>query len=387
MNECQLHGEPTFFTRLKQAFIENSSQLLSLGQYLIIALLAGFLFNKLHVPVGWLLGPMAAGIVCAAIEGRSQTLSPMLVLVSRAVLGLVAASRFSPDTLEMAVTYALPLMFCIPIAAGLSLLNGYLLWRWSGIERATSFLGCIPGASFGIIAMSEEMGADALAVALLQYIRVLLVVAIVPAIATYLFPHLSIPPEAAVSLPLPHAPSLSPWLNLSILALCCPLGMGVGNWLRLPSSAFLGAFFVGLAAFWSLPEALYIPQWLFIAGLLVVGLSIGLRFDWLTARKLLKAALIDVGLVLILILSCAGIAYGFHHFARVDTMTAILGFTPGGIEAMVATTIQLGGDTGLVLAMQMTRMFFILFLSPWLIGLWLKPELSGEDSTEQPTRI
>jgi uncharacterized membrane protein AbrB (regulator of aidB expression) len=33
---------------------------------------------------------------------------------------------------------------------------------------------------------------------------------------------------------------------------------------------------------------------------------------------------------------------------------------------MTATAIEIGGNTGLVVAMQMTRMFLILLLSPWL---------------------
>jgi hypothetical protein len=49
----------------------------------------------------------------------------------------------------------------------------------------------------------------------------------------------------------------------------------------------------------------------------------------------------------------------------VDLATSILGSTPGGITPIMAMTIQLGGDSGLVLAMQMTRMLLILLVSPW----------------------
>ncbi|MBD2576547.1 AbrB family transcriptional regulator [Oscillatoria sp. FACHB-1406] len=378
MNECQWGGKPTVLADLLQILLAKLPKLANLGQFLIIALLAGFLFDKFHIPVSWLLGPMAAGVLCAIFSGRAQTLTPKLVILSRSILGLMAASRFSPDTAHQAVTYALPLLFCIPLAASFSLINGYLLWRWSGIDRITSFLGCIPGASAGIIAMSEDLGADALAVSMLQYIRVLMVVAIIPAIATFYIPHLT-PTNVTAPLPLPHVSSFSPWFNLSLLALGCQLGIVLGNSLRLPSAAFLGSFFIGLPAFWNLPHSLYIPHWLFLTALLIVGLSIGLRFDRPTAQQLFKAVLIDVGLVLVMIVSCLGIAYGFHQVARVDIVSAILSFTPGGIEAMLATTLQLGGDTGLVLAIQMTRMFLILFLTPWLIGLWLKPKTADNE--------
>ncbi|MDY7012407.1 MAG: AbrB family transcriptional regulator [Cyanobacteriota bacterium] len=367
MNESQGQGEYNFWTHLLRL-----PDLQNLALAIALAFLAGLLLDTLHVPAGWLLGPLVAGIFCAVFQGGSPTLPPILILTSRSVLGLVAASRFSLETLQAVATYALPLLLCIPLAASLSLVNGYLLARWAGLDRATSFLGCIPGASTGIIAMSEEVGADALAVALLQYIRMLLVIAIVPAIATFLFPHATLASTLAAPA-LAQPPSLPPWIDIPVLALCCPVGTRVGQWLRLPSSSFLGAFFVGIVLFWSVPRVV-IPDWLFAAGLLVVGLSIGLNFDWHTTRKLFKAALIDIGLVLGLIFGCLGIAYGFHWVAQIDLITAILGLTPGGLEAMLATVIQLGGDTGVVLALQMTRMFLILFLSPWLISLWFQPK-------------
>ena len=41
-------------------------------------------------------------------------------------------------------------------------------------------------------------------------------------------------------------------------------------------------------------------------------------------------------------------------------MTAILGLAPGGLEAMIATATQLGGDPGTILAIGLTRQMLIL---------------------------
>jgi uncharacterized membrane protein AbrB (regulator of aidB expression) len=96
----------------------------------------------------------------------------------------------------------------------------------------------------------------------------------------------------------------------------------------------------------------------------------------------LKAVLIEIGLVISLILFCLGIAYGFHQFTQVDLVTAVLGLTPGGLEAMIATVVQLGGDTSLVLAIQLTRMLMILLIAPWLTAFVLKQEKRSEDFSE-----
>jgi len=349
---------------------------------LAIAMVVGISFSWLHVPVGWLLAPMLVGIAYAIIQGSRQPLPPAFKMVGQVIIGIFTATRFSPETLSVATTYALPLLLCVFTTGSLSMFNGYLLSRWAGIDRTTAFLGFIPGAASSIVAMSEEMGADALTVALIQYVRVLLVVLLLPTTASLLFP---VNPGTQVAAPVAmtnNLPSLPIILNLLVLAVCGVLGVWGGRRLRLPSSGFLGPFIVGLVTFWILPYQLQVPQFLFCAGLLLVGLSIGVQFDWQIAQKLLKAVLIEVGLVILLILSCLAVGYEFHLVTHVDTITAVLGFTPGGIEAMIATVMQLGGDTGLVLAMQLTRMLSILLIAPWLVAVLVKNVKRSEGESE-----
>lgn len=291
--------------------------------------------------------------------------------MGQVVIALVTAGRFSPETLKLASHYILPLMLSVIITGGLSFFNGYLLSRWTSLDRATGFLGSIPGAGPAIVAMSEEMGADAVAVALIQYIRILMVAAIIPSIVVFFFPAVShpIPVSSLVTANNPTLPSI---LNLLVLCLCGALGVIFGTKIGLPSASFLGPFLTGLAAFWVLPYRLYIPEPLFTLGLMFIGLSIGLKFDRQASLKLIKAICLEIILVLGLILACFGVGYAFHLLTNVDTTTAILGSTPGGLSAIIATTIQIGGDSGLVLAMQMIRMLLILFLSPFLASYWLK---------------
>jgi len=253
-------------------------------------------------------------------------------------LALVAASRFSVETIGFAATYALPLMLCIALASALSLMNGYLLWRWADLDRSTAFLSSIPGASFGMVAMSEEMGADAMAVTVLQYLRVLLVATLVPNLATLLFQTEGAELARSLLVASPTTP-----LVLALIPVWMVSGIMIGQKLRLPAGSFLGTLLVALGTFWLLPQPVTIPTPLFLLGLLVVGLSIGLRFHRSALQTLAKAVLVDTGLILVLILCCLGMAYGFHGLTHISTMTALLGFTPGGLAAMMATVMELGG--------------------------------------------
>ena len=360
-------------THWRQELSQTLPQLAHLLPLFMLAVGVGYLFNWLQVPVAWLIGPMVAGIIYAVFQGKPQPLPPIFFIVGQAIVAISTATGFSLNTIGLMGTYAFPLMLCILVTGGMSILNGYFLGRWGGIDRATGFLSCVPGASYSLIAMSEEMGADAIAVALLQYLRILLVALIVPALVGFWFAG-DVAIGSVVSTSLDTSPALPMFYNLAILGGCAALGIVFGEKLRLPSALFLGPFLVSLIVFWTVPYSIKMPPLLFTIGLLFVGFSVGLKFDWQNAKKLWRAVLIEIVLVLILILFCLGAGYIFHQITQVDTMTAILGSTPGGITAMIATVIQLGGDAGIVLAMQMTRMLLILLISPWFANVLIKSQ-------------
>lgn len=334
---------------------------------LAFAAACGWLLDSLHIPVAWLLGPMLAGILVAARSGRPEPMHPGYQAAGQAVIGLFVGIAFPLATLREAMQFAPPLLLAVAITGGLSLLNGHLLARWTGIDPATGFLGSLPGAAPSMVAMSDELGADPVVVAILQYIRLMLVVAIAPLAAGALFPA---QPAAAGEAALQSLPAAPPLLNLLLLALAGGAGALAGRQLGLPSPTFLGAFLAALPVSWLLPYRLVMPEPLFDLGLLLVGFSTGVRFDMPMARRLGRMVLVEVLLVIALIGLCLGVGYLFHLLSGVDVVTAVLGSTPGGTDVMVATSFQLGGDPGLVLAMQMTRWFLVLLAGPWMAG-WL----------------
>lgn len=348
---------------------------------LLLAAAFGWLLDSLHVPVAWLLGPMVAGILIVARTGRPEPIHPSYQAFGQAVLGLFVGIAFPLATLQAAMQYALPLLLAVTITGGLSLLNGHLLSRWTGIDPATGFLGSLPGAAPSMVAMSDELGADPVAVAILQYVRLMLVVAIAPLAVGALFPAQAAAGPEAAARALPAAPVA---LSLLLLAAAGAAGVTVGRWLRLPSPTFLGSFLAVLPVSWLLPYSLVMPEPVFDLGMLLVGFSIGVRFDMPMVRRLGKMVLVEVVLVIGLIGLCLGVGYLFHLLSGVDTVTAVLGSTPGGTDVMVASSLQLGADAGLVLAMQMTRWFLVLLAGPWVAGRLGKRRERTEWATPEP---
>ena len=334
------------------------------------AAVTAYLAGVVKVPVAWLLGPMIFGVAAAAWAGKPRPIHPNYQSVGQVIIGLSTGAGFTLATAKLAAQHFVPLVGVVVITVALSLLNGYLLWRWAGLDRATGFIGSLPGAASAMVAASDDLGADPIAVAVLQYMRLILVLFVAPFAVHMLFPRGNAEAVAATviqSLPAAH------WaMNAAAMALCGVVGSYVGRWLKLPSPLFMGPLFVALALAWSTPYLWNVPGWIFKVGMLFSGLSIGLRFNVPGARRLGRVAILEMAMVLVLIGLCLVVGWGFHLVAGVDTLTAVLGSTPGGFEAMVASAAELGGDPGMVVAMQMTRIFLILLTGPWLATTLLK---------------
>ncbi|MHB0936329.1 MAG: AbrB family transcriptional regulator [Armatimonadota bacterium] len=333
----------------------------ALAGLLAVAAGAGWGFDRLHVPVAWLLGPMAVGILWAALAG-ARPLPKLYAGVGQAVIGVGIGLTVTLATLKSAFPVALPLLLLVVLTGAMSLVNGRLLARWARVDAATGFFGSLPGAAGSLAAISDGLGLDGVLVAVLQYVRLLLVVSLAPVLVSLCVPggahHASLPsatPPATLSL-----------LPAVIMLGCAVAGAPLGKALRFPAPFFLGPFLLAIAACWLLPLPLSMPAPAMSAALLLVGISIGVRFDTGQLRHYGKAVTIQVGLVLAQIALCLGLGLLFHYLTGVNLLTAMLGATPGGMEVMVLTAARQGGDPGLVLAMQMARWLMVILAGPWV---------------------
>ncbi len=346
---------------------------------LALAVLLGLFLSYWQFPGAWLIGPMLVGVTYSMYQRKTYAFPPILYIGGKGVIAMGIATRFEPETLATVYHYAIPLVCCVAITSGLSILNGYWLWRWTDLDRTTSLLASVPGAAPSIIAMAEEMGANAVIVSLFHSLRVFLITLLVPAIAD----RLAAQADTVTTLTLSENSLVTRggWAivaNFALLIICCALGEWLGKKLAFPSASFLATVIVGIIVFWNLPAPLVVPYWLFAMALLAMGLTVGLQFNLQKISQLMKAALIEVVLIFGLIFACLLIGYGFHRFTQVDVVTSVLGSTPGAIDAIVGIVLDVGGDAGLVFSMQITRLLLLILISSLLGGLWRRNQT--EDS-------
>jgi membrane AbrB-like protein len=110
--------------------------------------------------------------------------------------------------------------------------------------------------------------------------------------------------------------------------------------------------------------AITLPPWLLAASYLLVGWSIGLRFNRPILRHAARALPRVVASILVLILLCGLLALALNRFAGIDPLTAYLATSPGGADSVAIIAASAKVDMPFVMAMQTMRFILVMLLGP-----------------------
>jgi membrane AbrB-like protein len=248
----------------------------------------------------------------------------------------------------------------------LSLVAGLLLQLQRGISPVTGAFAMIAGGASGIIVMARELGADQRMVAVLQYLRVLLIVVLMPVVATTLYGASSgsggAPDTAAPGWP----------VGLVFTAGCAVAGLLVGRLVPFPAVSMLGPMVVAAVVdLTGLGSGAQVPDLVQSAAFLVIGLQVGVSFTRDSLRTIGRALPLALGTILALIVACAGLGAVLARATGTSALDGYLATTPGGLYAVLATATDSGANATFVLAVQVLRLFVMLLSAP-LIARWLR---------------
>jgi uncharacterized protein len=105
------------------------------------------------------------------------------------VIGTALGAGFSPATLLTLPKHFSIFAFAVVFILLTSLFNGWLLTRRTRLDVATAFLGTMPGGAGEMAAMSESLRADSRLVVIMQYTRLLLILASLALVTPFLSHH------------------------------------------------------------------------------------------------------------------------------------------------------------------------------------------------------
>lgn len=314
------------------------------------------------LPMPWLTGSLAASALAVALASgffpADYVFPQRLRLFFVGVIGAMIGARVAPELLShlsaLGVTLSAVALFVLVAQVG----NYVLFRRLGGYDRPTAWFSGSPGGLIEAVSMGETAGADLRVLTLLQFLRIISVVTILPfALSLY---H-GTPVGSAAGLSLGQGVWGAPDLGL-ILAFV-GAGLGIGRALHLPAAPLTGPLLV--AAAWGMagPVPLASPGWLAALAQMVMGVSLGTRFFGVNARLLLRAVGMSVSSVGFMLAIGAAFALGVHHLTGLDFELMFISLAPGGVTEMSLVALSLSANPAIVTLHHLVRIAVtVLFL-------------------------
>ena len=335
----------------------------------VVALTAvlGAGLEVLGVPSGVLFAGLVVG-VAAALTGLTGT-SPRgpraiprsAALAAQAVLGVLIGTLVQPSTLTGLAADWLPVLVITVLTLAVSVGAGLLLGRHRDVDLLTGCFALTAGGASGLVAIAGELHADQRLVAVVQYLRVLMITATLPLVL------LLTGVDTGASGSAPGGGGAPWWAGLVLVAVVGPLGTVLGQVSRVPAGSLLGPLVLAAAVgALGLSAGAQVPAALVQVSYGVIGLQAGVSFTRETVvvlRRVLPTALL---LIVAVIVACAGLGVLLSALTGAGALDGYLATTPGGIYAVLAASLSSGSDVTFVLAVQVLRLLVMLLAAPAL---------------------
>jgi len=334
---------------------------------LTVAVLVSLAFSLVGVPSPALFGALVAGLGRALVRPSRLKVPARVGAAAQAVIGVSIGVLVQTDTLQTVAEHWLAVLLATVGTLVVSLAAGQLMRLHPEISAVTGAFSLIAGGAAGVTAMARDLGADERVVAVLQYLRVLLVLVAMPVVATAVY-------GASAAGGSTTADAGPGWpAGVLFTVVCGVAGVALGRLVRLPVGVLLGP--MAVAAVLDLTGTsggATVPELVASAAFLALGLQVGVTFTRDSLRLVGRALPLAVVLILGVVLACAGLGAALAATAGVTPLEGYLATTPGGLYAVLATATGSGVDATFVLAVQVLRLFVMLFSAP-LLARALRP--------------
>ncbi len=324
------------------------------AETLAIALAGGLLFTYLALPAGLVSGSVLA-VATAALLGRPVRLPLPLARICYVIVGILLGAVVTPETLRGVTTWPVSmglLMLCAVVMIIVTMTYLRVVHRWDALS---ALLGASPGAMAQVIALSSELGGDLRAIAIVQTVRVLLIVIGLPnGLALFGLEA----PAVAVTRGPAGVSVLGEMILLAAVSITFAI---VFLRLRFPGGLLFGAMTGSAMLHGSGYIHAVLPWWIGSASVIALGGLVGSRFANTTVRMLAGYLGAAFGSFAV---SMAVAAVFIAIIARVFSFpiaNIVIAFSPGAQDTMMVLALALHLDPVYVGAHHLARFLVVTF--------------------------
>ena len=324
---------------------------LPVAETLLVAAAGAGLLELIGFPGALVAGSMLA-VAVAALAGRPMRVPLPLARVCFVMVGMLLGTVVTPQTLRGIATW--PLSVALLMVAVMTMLAGtagYLRWV-HGWQPLSALLGASPGSMAQVMALAAELGADLRGIAIVQVMRVLLIVLGVPAgLAVF---GLAVTPVSSL-----RAAGAGSFTQLAILAIASTGSALAMLRLRFPGGLMFGAMFGAAVLNGSGLVHASLPWWLGSAAVVTLGAVAGARFANTGLRMLLSYLGAALGSFAVAGLVAAAFALLVAALLPLRIADVIVAFAPGAQDTMMVLALTLALDPIYVGAHHLVRFLVV----------------------------
>ncbi len=338
----------------------------------LIGLAGGGLFTLLHVPLSWMLGSMVAVFAFQKWTPITLKWPPVLRDFGLVIVGYAIGQSFSMKTL-IEIGTQLPSMLTMTLAVILiSMILAYFTTKITGINLPSTITGSIPGGLSQMVVLGEELkNIDLTVVTILQVVRLLSVIFVVPFLV---FSPLLAGHAPASASSGPGTMSSFDWGFILFLGIAV-LSAFAAKKIHLPTASMLGPIMaVGGLVIAGL-DVPAMPGVLIILAQLCLGIYFSFMLDFSSAEGLSKFVPLSVITSLCLLVSFVGLSFILSKWHDISFLTAFISLAPGGMAEMAIVGQSVNADLSIITGYHLFRILFILFIIPFFLKWLFKSQL------------
>lgn len=339
----------------------------------LVAAAGSFLFYKLKIPAGALIGAIifsAAFNIFTDLGTFPRFMKTVMQAIAGAFIGQRITRRDLGELRRTLLGGAVMFLFMI----GYTIAVGYLLHALSELDLPTALVCSMPAGLSDTAIISADLGANTAQTTVIHTVRTLFAILLLPQLAFQVCKRLTADPEG-MQREIEEAQRIGyksaevrTWKN-ALITLALAEGFGfLGKLSGIPAGAMTFAIFA-VAAFNVKTGKAYLPKKVKLVAQCIMGTIVGLG---ITAQDVQHMpALIKPLLIVLFFTVCCNYICGFliHKICKLDIATSLFGSIPAGVSDMALIATDLGGDAPKVAVLQLVRYIGLFTAMPLLIKL------------------
>jgi membrane AbrB-like protein len=304
------------------------------AETLVIATLGGVAVAATGFPAGLVMGSMLAAAT-AALAGRPVVVMLPVARASFVLVGVLLGAVVTPEMVKGIANWPASVAILVVSALVMFLATACYLRFVHGWEPLSALLGASPGSMAQVMALSAEFNADLRGIAVVQVMRVLLIVIGLP--AGLALAGSTVDPVTPVAAP------TSPG-ELAVLLVVSAAVAAILQWMRFPGGLIFGALAASAVLHGTGLLTVQLPWWLGSAAIVTLGGVAGSRFANTSPRMLLGYLGAALGSFAVATIVAACFALLVVALLPIRLADVAVAFAPGAQDTMMLLALALHLD-------------------------------------------